>query len=138
MGYLPSQSRKRKKSRTRSFGRNWVTSLRDFSTSEGAARLRERIWCSSRWMMDMDRVCPIAGGVEEDPVLHAVPLHQEAEMVAGHELPIDGPLPIQAVELEGAGDPGGHVRARQLVEGRIACRIHAVVRDAGAGHSELQ
>src|SRR2546426_8780136 len=50
MGYLPSQSRKRKKSKTRSLGCNWVTSLRDLSTSEGATRLRERIWGSSRCM----------------------------------------------------------------------------------------
>src|SRR5712692_9446746 len=64
--------------------------------------------------VDMDRVGPIAGSIEQDPVLHAVLLHQEAEMVAGHELPIDGPLAIQAVELEGTGDAGrrGGVRER--------------------------
>src|SRR5215469_17190960 len=51
---------------------------------------------------------PVTGKVGQEPLLHAVLLHREAESLreaagtdaAIHELPVDGPLPVQAVELE--------------------------------------
>src|SRR5262249_3538071 len=55
-----------------------------------------------------------------------------------HELAIDGPLPVQAVELESSGYPGSSCSARQGVEGRVGSRIYAVVLDRGACHLELQ
>src|SRR5215469_759161 len=70
-------------------------------------------------------------------MLHAVLLHREAELVAVHELPVDGPLPVQAVELESPRDPGGGSRIRQVVEVRLRCRIHTVICDIRARDLEL-
>src|SRR5262249_46924074 len=53
------------------------------------------------------------------------------------ELPVDGPLPVQAVELESPRDPGGGSRIRQVVEVGLCCRIHTVVGHLGAGDPEL-
>src|ERR1700722_17234137 len=50
-------------------------------------------------------VRPVAGEVGEDPLLGAVLLDREAELGAIHELPVDRPLAVQAIELEGAHNP---------------------------------
>src|SRR3989454_4808840 len=88
--------------------------------------------------MYVDRMGPIAGSIEQDPVLYAVLLHQEAEMVAGHELAVDGPLAIQAVELERTRDAGRRRGVRQRVERRVGRRIHTAILDALRAHLELQ
>ena len=96
--------------------------------------------------VNVHRMGPISCEVGQEPLLHAVLLHREAEGLgeaaganaAVHELAVDGPLAIQAVKLECADDPGLHVGAGELVEGGIGGRIHAVVADRGSTHPELQ
>src|SRR5260370_34097589 len=88
--------------------------------------------------MYVHRMGPIAGSVEQDPVLHGVLLHQEAEMVAGHELAVDGPLAIQAVEFERASDAWRRRGVRQRVERRVGRRIHTPILDPRRTYLELQ
>src|SRR6266404_7024305 len=80
------------------------------------------------FQVDMDGVRPISRKVGQEPVLHAVLLYGEAEGVAIHELTVDRPLPVQAIELEGPHYPGGSYCARQRVELLLAGR-QAVVLD---------
>src|SRR5215472_15662974 len=98
--------------------------------------------------MDVHRVGPITREVGEEPLLHAVLLHLEAEGLRGlatrssiaiaaiEELTIDGPLAVQAIKLERAHDPRLCAGAGQLVEGGIRRRVHAVVDDRRSAHAE--
>ena len=79
--------------------------------------------------VDVNGVRPIPGEVREQPLLHAVLLHGKPEFVAVHELTVNGPLAVQAVELEGAHDSGLRIGAGELVERRIGRRVHAAVLD---------
>ena len=88
--------------------------------------------------MDVHRVRPIARQIGQKPLLHTVLLDREAEVIAVHELAIDRPLAVQAIELERAHDSRRRVRAGQLIEARFGGRIHTVVGDLRAGHPELQ
>src|SRR5258708_2847836 len=80
---------------------------------------------------------PIPAEVHQDPLLHAVLLHREPERVAIHELAVDGPLAVQAVELEGPDGRGHKVGARERVKLLLRWR-QTVVDDLSASHSELQ
>ena len=102
------------------------------------------------FQVNVDWVSPIAHQVRQEPLLHAVLLHGEAEglrrlaarsavpVTAIHELAVDGPLSVQAIELECAHDSWRNIGAGKLVERRVASRVHAVVRDLGTGYLELQ
>ena len=79
--------------------------------------------------VDVNGVRPIPSEVREQPLLHAVLLHGKPEFVAVHELTVNGPLAVQAVELEGAHDSGLRIGAGELVERRIGRRVHAAVLD---------
>src|SRR5262249_3269071 len=97
--------------------------------------------------VDVDGVGPIAGSVEQNPVLHAVLLHLEPRRArklgawlncsAIHELAVDRPLAIQAVKFESPGDPGRCTRARELIEPRIVGGVYAVIGDRAAADTEL-
>src|SRR5215813_8148879 len=88
--------------------------------------------------VNVDGMRPVTGEVGQEPVLHAVLLHGEAEGAAIHELAVDRPLPVQAVELEGADDPGRLGSVGQGKECRVRRRVHAVVRNPGTGYPKLQ
>src|SRR5499427_1092204 len=87
--------------------------------------------------VDVDRMGPIPAEVHQDPLLHAVLLHREPERVAIHELAVDGPLAIQAVELEGPDRRGVEVGAWERVK-LLLRRRQTVVDGGSAGHAELQ
>src|SRR4029077_5388157 len=120
-------------------------------------QIRRYTWCNPvaaqdlvLLQMNMDGMGPIARKVSQEPLLHAVLLHGDAEHLRGlatrsaipvtaiEELAVDGPLAVQAVKLERAHDPGFDLGAGQLVESGIRRRIHAVVRHIGTGYPELQ
>src|SRR5215813_4567227 len=87
--------------------------------------------------MNMDRVRPVACCVCKEPVLDTVLLDTEADVVAVHELAVDGPLSIQAVELEGPGDTRSGGRVRQRVE-RLGGGVRAAVGDRPRTYVEPQ
>src|ERR1700727_2686953 len=88
--------------------------------------------------MDVHRMCPMARQIGQQPLLHAVLLNCEAEIVAVHELAVDGPMTVQSIKLEGAHDPWRGSSAWQLVEARFAGRIYTVIGNLRTGHPELQ
>src|ERR1700727_3757242 len=88
--------------------------------------------------MDVHRMCPMARQIGQQPLLHAVLLNCEAEIVAVHELAVDGPLTVQSIKLEGTHDPWRGSSAWQLVEARFAGRIYTVIGNLRTGHPELQ
>src|SRR5580704_19523501 len=75
--------------------------------------------------VDVNRVRPITGEVGQQPLLRAVLPDGEAEGVAVHELAVNRPLAVQAIELERADNARLRCGARQLVEGRVAGRFDA-------------
>src|SRR5262249_38223671 len=79
--------------------------------------------------VDVDRVLPAAGAVLEDPVLGGVAAHAVADAVAAHELAVDLPLAVPALEAEVAREARFLGLVGELVEGRLARGIDAVVPD---------
>src|SRR5215472_11508893 len=95
--------------------------------------------------VDVNRVGPIAREVGQKPALDAVLLDREAELLgeaAGadatiHKLTVDGPLPVEPVELEGPHDPGSVRGAWQAVE-LLRRWIRAAIRHGLAADLELK
>src|SRR5438105_4509308 len=81
--------------------------------------------------VDVDGVLPASGVVLEDPALHGVLLHREAEVGARHELAVDLPLTVAPLETEGPGETGGLV-----VDGRQADGTEDVVVGRGGDVGE--
>src|SRR5260221_5380655 len=88
--------------------------------------------------MNVHWMSPISRGISQHPMLNAILLHREPEVLretarwrsaraeaAVHKLPVDGPLPIQTVELKRSDDAGLRRRIRQRVKRRIAGRIRS-------------
>src|SRR5215469_5867802 len=69
--------------------------------------------------VDMYRMSPISRQVGQQPLLHALLLNGETELVAIHELAVNGPLPVQPIELERSHDTRRGVGAGKVVEGDI-------------------
>src|SRR5258708_26022438 len=88
--------------------------------------------------VEVYRMRPMPGEIGQEPLLHAVLLDCETKSVAVHELAVDRPLAVQAVELEGAHDPRRIGGGRQRIESRRRRRVHTVIRNLGTGHAELQ
>src|SRR5260370_14095059 len=97
--------------------------------------------------MNVHGVSPIAGGISQHPMLNAILLNSEPGILgestgwrsarakaAVHKLPVDGPLPIQTVELKLSDDAGLLSRIRQRVKRRIGGRIDAAVVDRCSTH----
>ena len=84
--------------------------------------------------VNVDGVLPSAGVVPQDPSLGGVALHGEAETRAVHELAVDLPLAVSALEAEGArqtdsiGSSGSVVGRHRRQANR---REDAIVRAAG-------
>ena len=66
--------------------------------------------------VDVDRVHPAARVVLQHPVFHAVLLHAQAHgaAVGVHQAAVDHPLPVAALEVEGARDAR---RGRLIIDG---------------------
>src|SRR5260370_1762644 len=103
------------------------------------------------FQVDLDGVGPVTRQVGQKPVLDAVLLHREPEVLrktpgrwAGgakttvHELPVHRPLAIQAIELERSRDAWGCRGIGERVERGICRRVHAVVRDGLGAYLDLQ
>jgi hypothetical protein len=83
--------------------------------------------------VDVNRVLPAAGNVPEDPPLRRIALDGETESRAVHQLVVDRPLAVRAIEPERARqpDPIGRIRAGIARQPRQTDgREHAIVRAA--------
>src|SRR5262245_66495761 len=75
---------------------------------------------------------PATGVVLQDPAFPRIPINPEPDLVAIHELAVDLPLAVAALEAEGAGDPRDGPGGERVEAGVRVGRIDAVVGGGGA------